>query len=153
MISKISLFFKVFFKITAGFVLLGILMVAGVLVYYASELPDLNNIKTAIRVPSVEIQSRNGKVLGNYGDLYEEVIQIKDLPQHVVAAFIAIEDKRFFNHFGIDFIGLARAIYRNYISHSLMQGGSTITQQLAKNILIGEKCVTYHDRSISRHCG
>ncbi len=150
MTSKISLFFRIFFKITAGFVVLGIFCVAGVLVYYASELPDLNNIKTAIRVPSVEIQSRNGKVLGSYGDLYEEVVQIKDLPQHVVAAFIAIEDKRFFRHFGVDFIGLARAMYRNYISHSVIQGGSTITQQLAKNILIGEKCVTYHDKSISR---
>ncbi|MBQ9441373.1 MAG: transglycosylase domain-containing protein [Alphaproteobacteria bacterium] len=148
--GKLSTFFRILFKITAGFTLLGILCVAGVLIYYANELPDLNNINTAIRVPSVEIQSRNGKILRNYGDLYEEVVQIKDLPQHVIAAFVAIEDKRFFSHFGVDFIGLARAIYRNYISHSIAQGGSTITQQLAKNILIVEGCVTYHDKTISR---
>lgn len=150
MSNKIKLFFKIFFKITAGFILVGMLCVAGILIYYANELPDLNNMKAAIRVPSVEIQSSNGKVLGNYGDLYEEVVQIKDLPQHVIAAFIAIEDKRFFSHFGVDFIGLARAMYRNYISHSLVQGGSTITQQLAKNILIVEGCITYKDKSISR---
>lgn len=150
MSDKIKLFFTILFKITAGFILIGVICIAGVLIYYASELPDLNNIKTAIRVPSVEIQSSNGKVLGNYGDLYEEVVQIKDLPQHVIAAFVAIEDKRFFNHFGIDFVGLSRAIYRNYISHSIVQGGSTITQQLAKNILIVEGCITYKDKSISR---
>ncbi|MBR1944467.1 MAG: transglycosylase domain-containing protein [Alphaproteobacteria bacterium] len=150
MAKNFSLFFKILFKITCGFILLGTLFVAGVLIYYASELPDLNNMKTAIRVPSVEIRSCNGKVLGNYGDLYEEVVQIKDLPQHVIAAFVAIEDKRFFTHFGIDFIGLFRALYRNYISHSIVQGGSTITQQLAKNILIVEGCITYKDKSISR---
>lgn len=150
MTGKVTLFFKILFKITAGFISIGILFIAGILIYYANELPDLNNIKTAIRVPSVEIQARNGKVLGNYGDLYEEVVQIKDLPQHVIAAFVAIEDKRFFSHFGIDFIGLSRAIYRNYISHSIVQGGSTITQQLAKNILIVEGCITYKDKSISR---
>ena len=150
MTGKVTLFFKILFEITAGFISIGILFTAGILIYYANELPDLNNIKTAIRVPSVEIQSRSGKVLGNYGDLYEEVVQIKDLPQHVIAAFVAIEDKRFFSHFGIDFIGLSRAVYRNYISHSIVQGGSTITQQLAKNILIVEGCITYKDKSISR---
>ena len=150
MSGKVATFFKILFRITLGFFLLGMLCTAGVLIYYANELPDLNNIKTAIRVPSVEIRSSTGKVLGNYGDLYEEVVQIKDLPQHVIAAFVAIEDKRFFTHFGVDFIGLARAIYRNYVSHRLMQGGSTITQQLAKNILIVEECITYNDRTISR---
>ena len=150
MSSRIGEFFKIFFKITVGFILLGIVIVAGVLVYYAIELPDLNNMKMAIRVPSVEIRSSSGKVLGSYGDLYEEVVQIKDLPQHVIAAFVAIEDKRFFSHFGVDFIGLARAVYRNYISHSVVQGGSTITQQLAKNILMVEGCITYKDKSISR---
>lgn len=150
MSSRSLIFFKILFKLIAGFTVLGVLCVAGILIYYASELPDLNNMKTAIRVPSVEIQSSNGKVLGSYGDLYEEVVQIKDLPRHVIAAFVAIEDKRFFTHFGVDFIGLFRALYQNYVSHSIKQGGSTITQQLAKNILIVEGCITYKDKSISR---
>ncbi|MDR2598413.1 MAG: transglycosylase domain-containing protein, partial [Holosporales bacterium] len=83
-------------------------------------------------------------------DLYEDVVSVAELPKHVIAAFMAVEDKRFFQHFGIDFIGFIRAAYRNYVSGRVVQCGSTITQQLAKNILIGEGVVTHYDRSISR---
>jgi penicillin-binding protein 1A len=113
-------------------------------------LPDLQNLKTEIRNPAVTIQTYDGKIIGSYGDLYEDVISVSELPKHVIAAFMAVEDKRFFQHFGIDFIGFTRAAYRNYISGKVVQGGSTITQQLAKNILIGEGVVTHYDRSISR---
>jgi penicillin-binding protein 1A len=118
--------------------------------YFSSGLPDLKNLKTEIRNPSVTIQTYDGKIIGSYGDLYEDVISTSELPKHVIAAFMAVEDKRFFQHFGIDFIGFVRAAYRNYISGKVVQGGSTITQQLAKNILIGEGVVTHYDRSISR---
>jgi penicillin-binding protein 1A len=118
--------------------------------YFSNSLPNLQHLKTEIRNPAVTIQTYDGKIIGSYGDLYEDVVSISDLPKHVTAAFMSVEDKRFFQHFGIDFIGFVRAAYRNYVSGKVVQGGSTITQQLAKNILIGEGVVTHYDRSISR---
>jgi penicillin-binding protein 1A len=120
------------------------------LCYFAKDLPDLHNLKTDIRNPSVVVQTYDGTVIGSYGDLYEEVIKTSELPRHVPAAFMAVEDKRFLYHFGIDFIGLVRAVHRNFISGKVVEGGSTLTQQLAKNILIAEGIVTHYDRSIGR---
>lgn len=121
-----------------------------IICYFAKDLPDLHNLKTAIRSPSVTIQTYDGEIIGSYGDLYEEVVMTKDLPRHVPVAFMSIEDKRFLHHFGIDFIGFFRAAYQNFVSGRVVQGGSTLTQQLAKNILIGEGLVTHYDRSIAR---
>jgi penicillin-binding protein 1A len=118
--------------------------------YFAGTLPDLTNLKTAVRIPAVSIQTYDGKVIGSYGDLYEDVVTVEELPKHIPLAFMAVEDKRFFQHFGIDFVGFFRAVYQNYVAHRVVQGGSTITQQLAKNILITEGAVTHHDRSVSR---
>jgi penicillin-binding protein 1A len=141
---------KIFFRYLVYSGVCGFVAVFMVLLYFSKDLPDLKNLKTEIRNPSVIIQTYDGNILGAYGDLYEDVIKVKDLPQHVPAAFIAVEDRRFFNHFGIDFIGFFRAVYNNYISGKIVQGGSTITQQLAKNILIGEGIVVHYDRSMSR---
>ena len=118
--------------------------------YYAKDLPNINKLNNAIRSPSVEIQSYDGTTIGTFGDLYEDVVPLKSLPKHVTEAFIAIEDRRFYHHIGIDFIGISRAIYQNYVAHKFVQGGSTITQQLAKNILIGEGLVSYKDRTLGR---
>jgi penicillin-binding protein 1A len=133
------------FTATSGFV-----AVACTLLYFAGDLPDLHNLQTEVRNPAVTIQTYDGKVIGSYGDLYEDVVKIESLPKHVIAAFMSVEDKRFFQHFGVDFIGFARAAYSNFVSGKVVQGGSTITQQLAKNILISEKIVTHYDRSIGR---
>ncbi|MDR2075125.1 MAG: transglycosylase domain-containing protein [Holosporales bacterium] len=128
----------------------GIAVVAVILCYFSKDLPDLHSLKTDIRNPSVVVQTYDGIVVGSYGDLYETVIKTNELPKHVPAAFMAVEDRRFMYHFGIDFIGLFRAVYRNFISGRVVEGGSTLTQQLAKNILIAEGIVTHYDRSISR---
>ncbi|MDO4975344.1 MAG: transglycosylase domain-containing protein, partial [Alphaproteobacteria bacterium] len=128
----------------------GAICIGCIFLYFSRDLPNLNNLKTEIRTPGVIIQTYDGNIIGSYGDLYEDVVKIESLPEYVPIAFMAIEDKRFFQHFGIDFIGFTRAIYQNYISHRVVQGGSTITQQLAKNILITEGVVTHYDRSIKR---
>lgn len=144
--SFLRILFRYFFGVSFT-----VLAVGGVVVIYVgSDLPDLSRLKMEIRSPSVVIQTYDGQILGSYGDLYEDVIKVEDLPVYVPQAFMAIEDKRFLNHFGIDFIGFIRAIYQNYVSGHVVQGGSTITQQLAKNILIGEGIVTHYDRSITR---
>jgi penicillin-binding protein 1A len=71
--------------------------------------------------------------------MYGETVSVERLPPHVWQAVVAIEDKRFFSHFGIDPRGLARAIWRNISSDGTIQGGSTITQQLAKNVFLSRR--------------
>ena len=142
--------FAIFFRYCVYFAFCSFMAVAVILLYYSQDLPDLKHLQTNVRTPEVTIQTYDGKVIGTYGDLYEDVVKIEELPKHVPVAFIAIEDRRFFQHFGIDFIGFFRAFYQNYIAHRVVQGGSTITQQLAKNILVTEGCVTHYDRSIKR---
>lgn len=142
--------FGIFFRYCFYFGIFGFVSLFLVLLYFSKTLPDLHNLKTEIRTPSVVVQTYDGNIIGSYGDLYETAVKIKDLPPHVPEAFMAVEDRRFFNHFGIDFIGFFRAFYNNYVSGKVVQGGSTITQQLAKNILIAEGVVSHYDRSISR---
>jgi penicillin-binding protein 1A len=143
-------FWKAFSRYILFAAVSGFVAISCILLYFAGDLPDLHNLKTEVRNPSVTIQTYDGKVIGSYGDLYEDVVKIDSLPKHVIAAFMSVEDKRFFQHFGVDFVGLARATYSNLVSRRVVQGGSTITQQLAKNILISEKIITHYDRSIGR---
>ena len=89
-------------------------------------------------------------LLATYGDVYGDMVSVNDLPKHVPEALMAIEDKRFYHHFGIDLMGIARALWVNYHSGGVVQGGSTITQQLGKNILQAHKMYGYQDRSIKR---
>jgi penicillin-binding protein 1A len=63
-------------------------------------------------------------------------VALKDLPPYLPKAFIAIEDRRFYSHFGVDPIGLARAVVTNILGGRFSQGGSTLTQQLAKNLFL-----------------
>lgn len=148
--NKRKSFIGILFKYCVYLSFVGITVIGCVFLYFSKDLPNLNNLKTEIRTPGVTIQTYDGNIIGSYGDLYEDVVKVESLPKYVPIAFMAIEDKRFFQHFGIDFIGFIRAIYQNYISHKVVQGGSTITQQLAKNILITEGVVTHYDRSVKR---
>lgn len=148
--NKKKSFIGILFKYCIYLAFSGAICIGCIFLYFSRDLPNLNNLKTEIRTPGVIIQTYDGNIIGSYGDLYEDVVKIESLPEYVPIAFMAIEDKRFFQHFGIDFIGFIRAIYQNYISHRVVQGGSTITQQLAKNILITEGVVTHYDRSIKR---
>ena len=95
--------------------------------------PQMQN--TVRLSPSVKIVDASGSIISHSG--YDgRYIQLSDLPPHVTDAVLAIEDRRFRYHFGIDPIGLARAVYINYRSSRRLQGGSTITQQLAKNLYL-----------------
>ena len=143
-------FLKILLRYCLGAAFFGFISISIALMYFSYSLPDLTQINTKVRTPGVTIQAYDGTEIGSYGDLYEEVIKINELPKHVPIAFIAIEDRRFFRHYGIDIIGFIRAFYRNYITHRVVQGGSTITQQLAKNILVTEGVVTHYDRTIAR---
>ncbi|MEO0546354.1 MAG: PBP1A family penicillin-binding protein [Pseudomonadota bacterium] len=85
---------------------------------------------------SVQFLDRFGNEIGRRGVLHSEAEPIEKLPDHFVKAVLATEDRRFFEHIGIDFLGLVRAMIENARANSVVQGGSTITQQLAKNLFL-----------------
>jgi penicillin-binding protein 1A len=107
--------------------------------YYALELPGLIDKPTADRKPLIAIKDIDGNVVARYGEFKGNVIDVADLPPYLVYAVLSIEDRRFYQHFGIDPMGMARAMGRNVVEHHFVQGGSTITQQLAKNLFLSRE--------------
>lgn len=85
---------------------------------------------------SVTFTDRYGNEIGNRGIITNATVPLDEFPDHMIQAILATEDRRFFDHFGIDFLGLIRAISENVQADGVVQGGSTITQQLAKNIFL-----------------
>src|SRR6185437_4363976 len=120
--------------------------VAGIaaLGYFALTLPDTHELTTATRKPSITVLATDGSLIATYGDLFGEPLRLKDLPRYVPEAVIATEDRRFYSHFGIDPVGLLRAAVADLRAGHVVEGGSTITQQLAKNLFLSP------DRTIQR---
>jgi penicillin-binding protein 1A len=107
-----------------------------VLGWLAYDLPDVSRLGEIRKQPSITLLADDGTVIATYGDLYGESVRLGDLPGYLPQAVIATEDRRFYSHFGLDAIGLLRAAYVNLREWRLVQGGSTITQQLAKNVFL-----------------
>ncbi len=106
------------------------------------NLPETESIKIT-RQPSITFLDREGRILASYGDIYGQSIKYEQLPKYLIDAVIVTEDRRFFNHFGIDYKGITRALVENIRAKKVVQGGSTITQQLAKNLfLTPERSIT-----------
>ncbi|CAO3416206.1 transglycosylase domain-containing protein [Azospirillum endophyticum] len=107
-----------------------------VLAWFALDLPDISKVAQFERRASITVLAADGSEFARFGDLHGTTLSVRDLPPHLVDAVLAIEDRRFYGHFGIDPLGLARAVYVNWRSGRAVQGGSTITQQLAKNLFL-----------------
>ena len=115
------------------------LLVLAIIAWYAKDLGKVTRSVDA-QQSVVKVFAKDGTtLLGTYGDLRGDNIRIEDLPAHIPNAFIAIEDRRFYSHFGIDLIGLTRAMAANVKAGGIVQGGSTITQQLAKNLFFSSE--------------
>ena len=114
----------------------GLIAVVGVVIYYGAQLPNAATWKVPERPPNIRITSIDGQLVGNRGDTGGEAVPYAQLPEHVPNAVIAIEDRRYRYHFGLDPIGLTRAMVRNALAGRLVEGGSTLTQQLAKNMFL-----------------
>ncbi|GIR25498.1 MAG: penicillin-binding protein 1A [Alphaproteobacteria bacterium] len=99
------------------------------------NLPETESIQIS-RQPSITFLDKDGRIIASYGDIYGKSIKYNNLPENLINAVIVTEDKRFFNHFGVDIKGVFRAIYVNLKERRIVQGGSTITQQLAKNLFL-----------------
>ena len=123
------------------------LTLVGLLALLAFAIPAIEPTKGHWRNQgeySVTFLDRNGTVIGQRGIRQEESVDLDELPDHFIKAVLATEDRRFFEHFGIDFFGLIRASAENLRASSVVQGGSTITQQLAKNLFLN------NDRTLER---
>jgi len=107
-----------------------------VLGYFALTLPDTGELTRAERRPSVTILASDGSLLTTYGDLFGQPLTLKEMSPYLPKAVVATEDHRFYSHFGVDPIGLVRAVFANMAAGHIVQGGSTITQQLAKNLFL-----------------
>ena len=107
-----------------------------VLAWYAYDLPDVDQALAATRAPTVTLLAADGAVIATRGDLYGLPVGLDKLPAVLSRAVLATEDRRFYSHFGVDIIALARAALANYRAGRIVQGGSTITQQVAKNLFL-----------------
>jgi penicillin-binding protein 1A len=108
----------------------------GAIAFVAATLPPIQSLEVPKRPPTVEIVGLDGKPLTLRGEMSGTDVPIKELPPYLPKAFVAIEDRRFYSHFGVDPIGLARAVVANVLHRGVSQGGSTLSQQLAKNLFL-----------------
>lgn len=124
--------------------LFGVFSIVGVFFYISSDLPQINSLKDYNPPMNSKIVSKDGQVLLEIGTETREVVPFDKMPKKVVGAFLAAEDDNFYNHEGIDYYGIIRAFIVNMKEGRLVQGGSTITQQVAKSFLLTK------ERTISR---
>ncbi|NJM34783.1 MAG: PBP1A family penicillin-binding protein [Rhodomicrobium sp.] len=88
---------------------------------------------------SVTMLDRNGTEIGKRGILYSDTVPLEEIPDQLIKAVLGTEDRRFFDHFGIDIVGTARALAANVQANDVVQGGSSLTQQLAKNLFLSSE--------------
>ena len=113
--------------------------VVGVIVYVGAHLPAIQALEIPKRPPTIQIVGFDGSVLATRGEMAGANVALKDLPPYLPNAFIAIEDRRFYHHYGVDPFGIARAAVTNILHRGVSQGGSTLTQQLAKNLFLTQE--------------
>jgi penicillin-binding protein 1A len=123
-------------RVAISLVLLVGLGMAGWLVSIARDLPDTSGLIEVERAPSLAFYDHEGRLIARRGSAHGRLAVIEELPDYVGDAVMAVEDRRFYSHFGIDLIGTARALLANIRAGHVVQGGSTLTQQLAKNLFL-----------------
>ncbi|HWI27543.1 MAG TPA: PBP1A family penicillin-binding protein [Stellaceae bacterium] len=122
----------------------GVIIGGGIIGWFALTLPPTIDLTQAQRRPSVTLLGADGSLIATYGDLFGEPLKLNEMPRYLPEAVLATEDRRFYEHWGIDPIGTLRALYADIRAGHVVQGGSTITQQLAKNLFLTP------DRTIKR---
>ena len=114
----------------------GVVIIGIITAYFAYDLPNTDKALEVSRRPLVTFVARDGSKIYETGNLKGAPVKINDLPKYVSQAVIATEDRRFYSHHGIDIIGVIRAFARNIEAGKIVQGGSTISQQVAKNLFL-----------------
>lgn len=123
-------------RVAIALCLIGFIGVAGLVGYEATKLPPIHSLEIPPRPPGVRILDAEGGMFAMRGEGAGGGVQIENLPPYLPKAFVAIEDRRFYSHFGVDPMGLVRAAVANLRAGDVVQGGSTLTQQLAKNLFL-----------------
>ena len=123
---------------------LGLIGAGGLFVYYGSQLPHIDHLAVPKRPPNIAVLGADGSLLANRGDTGGAAVRLQDLPPYLPKAFVAIEDRRFYSHWGVDPVGILRALAKQCRRPGTVQGGSTLTQQLAKNLFLTQ------ERTVSR---
>jgi penicillin-binding protein 1A len=114
-----------------------ILVIGAVVCFrWFSQLPDTRDLLSRAPSADITLMDARGRLIARRGLIFGRIVDSRSLPSYVPNAFIAIEDKRFRAHIGLDPIGLVRAAAENFIAGRVVQGGSTLTQQLAKNLFL-----------------
>jgi penicillin-binding protein 1A len=123
--------------------LIGGLIATIIFVYLNLELPKIEKLQDYKPNLASQIISKDGVILAEIGKEKREIVQIEDVPARVIDAFLSAEDDKFFEHKGVDYFGLVRAMIANFKAGRVVQGGSTITQQVAKSLLLtSERSIT-----------
>ncbi len=107
-----------------------------IVLIYMHDLPNLSQINSNNNQNIVEVRYSNNNLIATYGKENIDEVDFKDLPQNLINAVISIEDRRFYEHYGIDFLSILRAAYINQKKGYIAQGASTVTQQLAKMLFL-----------------
>lgn len=134
-IKKKSMLSRIAVKLAAlmvwAFIALG-----GLIAFYAYDLPDVDKALAGTRRPTITIRASDESHLITLGDIHGLPVSLNELPVALSQAVLATEDRRFYSHFGLDLIGLTRAMYTNIRAGRIVQGGSTLSQQVAKNLFL-----------------
>jgi penicillin-binding protein 1A len=120
------------------------ILLAGVIAWYAADLPDVEQALSPTRRPAITVLAADGAELATVGDFFGDALTVAEMPPALPLAVMAAEDRRFYDHFGIDVFGMLRALIVNLQAGGIRQGGSTITQQAAKNLFLS------HERTVKR---
>ena len=152
-----------FRALLAGGVLLGLLAAAGAIAFhhqFLRDLPDLRRIEDYSPPVTSVVLDRQGRVIGEFYEEQRRLVPIGEIPRHVQLAFVAAEDKSFFEHKGIDYTSIMRAALANLrAGGEIKQGASTITQQMVKSLLLTpertfkrkfREMILVHDRQLAQ---
>ncbi len=142
--SRLRVWLVRFLVVSSICILVGAITILSVLIYFNSSLPPLDTLEGYDPPQVTRLFDRKGRVVGEFFEEKRTVVAFASIPKHVRDAFLAAEDADFYHHKGLDFPGLLRAFWANLKAGKVVQGGSTITQQVIKTFLLGP------ERSYSR---
>ena len=117
----------------------GAIALGGVWISVERGLPDVNDVVTYVRDGTITIKAADGTILQQQGEATHEKLKIEQIPKPLIQAFIAAEDRRFYQHHGVDYQGIGRAFVSNLMARNVVEGGSTLTQQLARIVFLDQQ--------------
>src|SRR5437868_10491095 len=134
-----GLLFRIIYRSLLGVFSLLVILVLVVVAYIETTLPSVESIKEMTLAVPLRIFSSDGKLIGQFGEERRTPITLEQVPKNLINAVLATEDRRFYDHPGVDLRGLIRAGVKVLSNASMKQGGSTITMQVARNYFLTRK--------------